>query len=322
VRTFGRPRVVVSSCLGFEACRYNGVGLPDALVKRLEPFVDFVPVCPEVEIGLGIPRPTLRVLETGGGLRLVQPATARDLTEEMVAFGRAFLQRVGPVDGFLLKSRSPSCGLHDVKVYAGAASPAPLRRASGFFAREVREAFPTKAAEDEGRGKNFAIREHFLTGLFASADLRGLVAKPSLDALVRFHSTYKLVLMAYSQKGMRLLGRIVAHTDGRPAAALVEEYALHFHEALQRAPRCTSHVNVLQHAFGYFKEELSPREKQHFLRTLDKYRDAKVPLSVPLALVRAWVERFETAYLADQVYFEPYPDALLEITDSGKGRDL
>jgi len=322
VRTFERPRVVVSQCLGFEACRYNGEMLSDALVKRLEPFVDFVPVCPEMEIGLGVPRPTLRILERSGEYRLVQPDTGRDLTEPMVTFSRAFLERLGPVDGFLLKSRSPSCALHDAKSYPGEGPSAPLGRTAGLFAREVRARLPLVAAQDEGRGKNFAIREHFLTQLFASAELRRVVALRSMGDLVRFHSVYKLVLMAYSQKEMRLLGRLVANAERRPAAAVLDDYAHHFRSALLKAARYTSHVNVLQHAFGYFKGELSAREKNHFLKTLDQYREAKVPLSVPVALVRAWVERFETVYLADQVYFEPYPEALVEITDSGKGRDL
>lgn len=321
MRTFERPKVVVSKCLGFEACRYNGENLPDPLVRRLESLVEFVPVCPEVEIGLGVPRPTLRVVLREGEPRLLQPETGRDLTGEMVDFSRRYLAAVGEVDGFLLKSRSPSCGLGDVKVYATSSPGAPCKKGSGVFGAQVREAFPLAAVEDEGRLKNFTIRDHFLTRLYAHADLRRFLRKPSAGALVRFQAAYKLLLLAYNQKEMRILGRLVANPERRPLTEIVEDYALHFRTALHRAPRHTSHLNVLQHAAGYFKDQLLPREKRHFETALERYRDGRAPLSVPVALVRSWVERFETGYLEGQVYFEPYPEALVEITDSGKGRD-
>jgi uncharacterized protein YbbK (DUF523 family) len=166
---FVKPQVFISKCLGFAKCRYNGLTIPDEFVTNLKPHVDFHPVCPEVEIGLGIPRDPIRIVSIKKKLHLVQPATGKDLTEEMTDFSTSFLNSLKTVDGFLLKNRSPSCGIKDVKVYPGTGKVASIARDSGFFGAAVLEKFPFSAIEDEGRLKNYRIREHFLTKLFTLA---------------------------------------------------------------------------------------------------------------------------------------------------------
>lgn len=319
---FPKPRIVVSKCLGFAACRWNGVTIPDEFVSRLQPHVEFVPVCAEVEIGLGVPRDPVRVVSVDGELRLVQPATGKDFTDAMRRFAQGYVDAVGAVDGFILKSRSPSCGIKDVKVYPSAGTTAPTGKGAGFFAAAVLERFGDLPVEDEGRLTNFTIREHFLTRIFALARLRQVVQAGAMRDLVAFQARHKLLLMAYNQTELRALGRIVANPQKRPFADAAAEYQAHFRKALLRAPRTGAIINVLMHALGYFSESLSAREKAFFLDSLERYRARKIPLSAVTAILRSWIVRFENAYLADQVFFDPYPEALAEVTDSGKGREL
>jgi uncharacterized protein YbgA (DUF1722 family)/uncharacterized protein YbbK (DUF523 family) len=321
VRTFAKPRVVASRCLEFAACRWDGQMISDDLVRRLKGFVDFVPVCPEMEIGLGCPREPIRIVLAGGEHRLVQPATGRDVSQAMRGFAEALLGALGPADGFLLKSRSPSCGIKDVKVYGGPDDDAPRELGRGFFGGAVIERFPDAAVEDEGRLRNFTIREHFLTRLFTLADFRSVAAAGAMKDLVRFHAVNKGLLMAYHQAQMRVMGRLVANHEGRSAAEVFADYGRHLARALAHPPRFTSIINVLMHALGYVSEGLSSGEKAFFLDALEKYRAGKVPLSAATTLVRAWAVRFDVPALLEQTYLEPYPESLLEITDSGKGRD-
>jgi uncharacterized protein YbbK (DUF523 family) len=172
MQTFVKPVVVISKCLEFAPCRYDGSMVSDEFVRGLKARVDFLPVCPEMEIGLGCPRDAIRVVSVGGELRLMQPTTGRDVTPEMRAFAAAFLGGLGTVDGFLLKSRSPSCGARDVKVFATADADEPCGSGIGFFAAAVLERFPDAAVEDESRLQNPSLCEHFLTRIFTMAEFR------------------------------------------------------------------------------------------------------------------------------------------------------
>ena len=317
-----RPAVVVSKCLGFTACRYNGLMISSDVVKALMPFVDFVPVCPEVEIGLGVPRDPIRVATGANGLRLLQPSTGADVTGAMVRFAASFLGSLPVVDGFILKNRSPSCGIKDVKIYRGVEKEAAVGKGAGFFGAAVLAKFPAHPVEDEGRLMNFRIREHFLTSLYALARFRATRGRLAVRDLVDYQARNKLLLMSCNQKEMRLLGKIVANTGKQAMPAVFDEYEAHLRAALAKPPKYVSNINVLMHAMGYFKDGLTPPEKAHFISALEKYRAGKIPLSAVIAVVNSWLARFGSDYLKQQTYFEPYPEALVEITDSGKGRDL
>ncbi|MEO0068700.1 MAG: DUF523 and DUF1722 domain-containing protein [candidate division WOR-3 bacterium] len=316
-----RPVVLFSRCLGFEACRYNGEIIRDEFVERLKGFVEPITVCPEMAIGLGVPREPIRIIYLADQPRLIQPATNRDVTDLMQDFARSFLEGLKEIDGFVLKSRSPSCGTRDVKSYNedGNLRPAVMRR--GFFGNAVMTKFPLKPVEDEGRLKNFLIREGFLSRLFALARFRALRANPTMSALVEFHSRHKLLLLAYNQALMRELGRIVANPQKRPLKELLNEYEPLLSQALSRPPKYSSAINVLLHSLGYFSKNLSASEKAFFLDTIESYRRGKLPLSVPVSLIRSYIVRFDEPYLAKQYFFNPYPSELLDIADSGKGRD-
>lgn len=306
-----KPVVVLSRCLEFAPCRYNGVMISNRFVKQLEPHVTFVPICPEIEIGLGVPRDPVRIVSEKGELHLLQPATGKDLSQKMRRFSNRFLTSLNEVDGFILKSRSPSCGIRDVKRFPKVDAGIPVGKGAGFFAAEVLERFPGLAVEDEGRLDHPEIRDHFLTKLYTLARFREAKKTDRLEALVRFHATHKLLLMAYSQKTLRLLGRIAGNSGKRPAADLFKEYEPHLQQALSRPPRSASNINVLMHAFGYFSEKLSKKEKAFFLRTLERYRKGRLPRSAVLNILKAWVAQFQNPDLESQIFFEPYPEALI-----------
>jgi uncharacterized protein YbgA (DUF1722 family)/uncharacterized protein YbbK (DUF523 family) len=319
---YPRPLLVVSKCLGFDHCRYNGATIEDRFVEKLGDFVDFQPVCPEVEIGLGIPRDPIRIVVDNGKRYLFQPATEQEFSRQMVDFTDRYLSGLRGIDGFLLKNRSPSCGPGDVKSYRGFHKTASTFMGSGFFGGEVVARFRGKPIVDEGRLKNFTIRENFLMRVFTIARYRKLRTEPSIRGLVDFHTRNKFMLMAFSQTRMRELGRIVAnHRDfGKSPEAVIERYGEGLEALLDRFPRFTSIINVLMHMFGGFKEALKPEEKRFFLNSIEEYRDERIPLSVLLHMLEAWAVGHDNRYLLEQTFLRPYPRELVEITDSGKGR--
>nr|WP_218059017.1 DUF523 and DUF1722 domain-containing protein [Orenia metallireducens] len=319
---FVKPIVVVSKCLEFDKCRYNGVMISDEFVKKLKDYVEFIPVCPEVEVGLGVPRETIRLVKEDDEIRLVQPATKRDITDKMKQFSAEFLDSLEQVDGFILKDRSPSCGTKDSKVYSSIdKSSMVIEKSNGLFAQKVEEIFPYAVVENEGRLKNFRIREDFLTKLFLLARFRKVKESKSMSNLVQFQAENKLLFFAYKEVEMREIGKIVANHQNSPWDEVIKEYEEHLHKLLKGMTTYKANINALMHAFGYFSKELSSEEKRFFLDTLDKYRDNKVPLSVPNNILEAWIIKYDKKYLKEQSFFHPYPEELIEIKDSGKGRD-
>ena len=181
------------------------------------------------------------------------------------------------------------------------------------------ERFGGLAVEDEGRLRNFRIREHFLTKLFSLARLRAALGRGEPSELIRFHTKHKLLLMAYDQDRMRELGRLVAQQAEAGFDDTARAYRELFQEALSEVPRYTAVINVLQHASGYFKDRLIREEKQFFLDCLDAYRGGRAPVSSVTSILEAWIVRFGESYLSGQVFFEPYPVDLMSVSDSGKG---
>ncbi len=319
--SFATPTVVISKCLGFAECRYNGDIIQDRFVQQLTPFVRVISVCPEMEIGLGVPRETIRLVKEGEDIRLVQPSTGRDLTEPMKQFSLSFLSSLGDIDGFILKSRSPTCGTKDVKVYAGVEKTPVIGKGVGLFAQAVSGTFSHAAIEEEGRLTNFAIREHFLTKLFTLALFRDIKKERSMQKLVEFHAQHKYLFMAYNQTRLKQLGNIVANRERLPIEQVLAEYEAALYSLFAKRARRNSHINVCQHMMGYFKNELSPQEKTYFLELLEKYREQKLPLSSITSVLKSWVIRYGNEYLLQQRYFEPYPPALVDMSDSAKGKE-
>lgn len=314
-----RPVVVTSQCLELSACRYNGETIRAPFITALAAHADLRPICPEVAIGLGVPRDPIRLVRLRDGPHLIQPSTGVDVTMQMEEFATRFLGAMHEVDGFILKSRSPSCGVRDTKHYGALASSQPTGSGPGMFGAAVMKRFPHAAVEDEGRLTNFRLRHHFLTKLFARAAFRAVRDSGSVAQLVQFHTAYKLLLMAQHQVALRRLGRIVAEATRSPFAAVADAYETDLSTAFAAPARVSAMINALLHAAGYFKSQLTSREKQHFSTLLERYNTGRVTLAAPLGLLRSWAERFDETYLAAQVVFQPYPPALLGLRDSGRG---
>lgn len=302
---------MVSRCLGFEPVRYNGQIISDPFVQRLAEHCEPVVVCPEVEIGLGVPRPPIRLVRSAGSRpALVQPETGRDVTGPMAEFSARFLSALPAVDGFVLKSRSPSCGFRDAKVFADRAGPGPVDRGAGAFAAEVAARFPTAALEDEGGLGDAALRERFLTLLFALARLRAIEAAGERAALVEFHARYRYVLLAHEERRMREMERLAAGIADLPWHEGVARYRERFARALARPARVDGHVSALQHAFGPAGEGLASGERAFLRERIEEMREGEAPPTAALARLREWALRLGNLCLEARGYLEPYPRAL------------
>ncbi len=323
MRVFTRPIVVVSRCIEFEPVRWDGRMISSDFVKQLKDYVDFVPVCPEVGIGLSVPRETMRLVKKEGDIRLMQPATGLDLTRQMEEFSLQFLHALSDVEGFILKSKSPSSAMKDARIYPSEKKVAAIGHGPGIFGKAVLGKFSSKAVEDEKRLLNERIREHFLTKLYTLADFRNVRKVDNRKTLVDFQSRNKLLLTAYSQTKLHIMGRLVAERKTKPLNETLLEYEKHLSEALKRPPKIGSNFNVLTKAAGYFTSKLTPKEKAFFTELGDKYRSGLVPLSTPLGILKSWIIRFNEDYLEKQTFFNPYPEKLrvLESEDSQEEKD-
>ncbi|MDD1764040.1 MAG: DUF523 and DUF1722 domain-containing protein [Methanobacteriaceae archaeon] len=311
---FFRPRLVVSKCLGFASCRYDGSMIKSSIVNRLKNYADFYPICPEVEVGLPIPRDPIRLVENGKDIDLLQPSTGLNITKKMSEFADDFLGSLPMVDGFILKNKSPSCGIKAVRVYPHGGNSRPRTDGVGAFAREVFHRFYQLPVEDEGRLRNFLIRESFLTRIFTLAEYRNLLKSRDFNDLRDFHTNYKLLLMAHNQVLSREMGRIIAYGKDKSLNELKMEYGSYLLKSISEPASAPSNVNVLQHALGYFSKKLSHDEKKFFLDSVQQYREGKIPLLLCQNLIKSWIIRFDVDYLRQQTFFDPYPQELMEIT--------
>ena len=309
-RAFAKPVVVVSKCLEFEACRYNGERISSSFIERLEPHVRFRPVCPEVEIGLGTPRDPIRIHLQGERKVLYQPSTRKHLTQDMNAFSEQFLGSLEEVDGFILKAKSPSCAIDDAKLFPTATSANHTALGAGLFAGAALERFGARAFVDETGLNEPNVRAGFLTKIFALAAFREIKESGRTARLVRYHAENKLLFMAYDQETMREMGRIAANHENREWSEVASSYEDALLRLLTRSPSRASHVNALTHAMGHLSEKISGEEKKRLLDALEEYREGRIPLGGPLETLREWTTRFGSEYLEKQTIFEPYPREL------------
>lgn len=306
-------RVGVSSCLLGRKVRFDGGHKRDAfLVDTFGPYVEWVPVCPEVEVGMGTPREPIRLLRQGEALRLVGVKSSIDHTDDMRAWAARRVEGLAKadLDGFILKKDSPSCGMERVKVYD--AHGAPSRTGRGLFAEALMERLPLLPVEEEGRLSDPRLRDNFVERVFAYRRLRELfAARWTIGALVQFHAAHKLALLAHAPAAYRSLGRIVARAAGRPRAELRREYEEGFMTALALIATPRRHVNVLQHMLGYFRGLLDDESRQELVIAIEDYRRGLVPLVVPITLLRHHIRVHGIEYLAGQVYLAPHPKELM-----------
>jgi uncharacterized protein YbgA (DUF1722 family)/uncharacterized protein YbbK (DUF523 family) len=306
-------RVGISTCLLGEAVRYDGGHKRDRyLTDVLGRYFEWVPVCPEVEVGLGTPRPAIRLVRGEGGARLVEPKEGTDLTRAMETFARKRVRALAALDlcGYVLKSGSPSCGLERVKVWSADGMPAKV--GTGVFAAELVRRFPTLPVEEEGRLHDARLRENWIERVFAYRRLRTLFAsRPARGKLVAFHTAHKLQLLAHSAAHYRALGRLVAEAKGIPDAELRDRYETGFMTALAKPATPKRHANVLQHALGHLRGKVDSAVSREIRALVDDYVRGLVPLVVPATMLRHYVKRAGIAYLAGQIYLDPHPKELM-----------
>jgi uncharacterized protein YbgA (DUF1722 family)/uncharacterized protein YbbK (DUF523 family) len=309
-----RPlRIGISACLLGDAVRFDGGHKRDRfLVETLGPFVEWVRVCPEVEMGLGTPRETLRLTSIGGAVHMVTTRTQVDYTDAMNRWARQRLDALVGEDlsGYVLKKDSPSCGMERVKVYSD--KRLPQRSGRGLFAAALMSRLPNLPVEEEGRLSDHRLRENFIERVFAHRRMKDLFAgKWSHGDLVRFHTAHKMALLAHSTTAYQELGRLVATGGGSAKRELRAQYERLFMAAMARIATPARHTNVLMHMAGHLKKLIDADSKRELLGAIDEYRRELVPLVVPLTLIRHYVRRHAVPYLQGQTYLEAHPRELM-----------
>ncbi len=307
-------RLGVSACLMGQSVRYDGGHQRDRfLVDDLGQWVEFVTVCPEVEVGLGTPRPTLRLFSSDGeDVRLVMPAQERDLTDDMNRYASERVRRLetAQLDGFVLKKGSPSCGMSRIKIYAEKGSRG--NDGVGLFAAELMRRMPGLPVEEDGRLNDQALRENFIERVFCHHRWRLFRAsRPRGADLVEFHTAHKLLVRAHNEAAYLRLGQLTSTAGSRPSEELLDAYQEQLFAAMATRATRKRHTNVLQHAMGYLKTFLDAGEKRELLSAIEDYRTGLLPLIVPVTLVRFQVRAHDVEYLLGQLYFDPHPKELM-----------
>jgi len=299
----------ISTCLLGENVRFDGGHKLDRfLTDTLGQYVEYVPVCPEVECGLPVPRESMHLEGDPDAPRLVTSRTKQDMTEKMVNWARrrvVELEKEGLM-GFIFKSDSPSSGMERVRVYNEKGMPA--KKGVGMFANAFMEHFPLLPVEEEGRLHDPKLRDNFIERIFALARWRDVLARGMTRGnLVDFHTRHKLLILSHNPKHYQMMGQLVARAKTIPLRQLYDQYQSVLMEALQLKTTPKKNANVLQHMMGYFKEQLSPDEKQELLEIIELYRKEYLPLIVPITLIKHYVRKYDESYLREQNYLNPHP---------------
>ena len=306
-------RVGISACLLGQEVRFDGGHKRDRYITdTLGKFFEWVPVCPEVEMGLGTPRETLRLVGDPEAPRLVFAKKGEDQTELMRAWATSRLDRLAKANlsGYILKSDSPSCGMERVRVYRS--SGIPSKDGVGIFARALMDRFPLLPVDEEGRLHDLPLRENFVERVFCYRRWRDLVAGGiTRGKLVAFHTAHKLLLLAHSPKHYTELGRLVANAKALSPKELEGRYGELFMAGLTVKATAKKHANVMQHILGYLKRDLDARDKAELLTVINDYYRGFVPLVVPLTLLKHHLTRVNVPYLQDQIYLNPHPKELM-----------
>ncbi|MCG6894252.1 MAG: DUF523 and DUF1722 domain-containing protein [Desulfobacteraceae bacterium] len=304
-----KVRIGISTCLLGEPVRWNGGHSRDRFITdTLGQYFEWVPVCPEVECGLPVPRETLRQVGDPENPRLVTTKTGVDHTERMLEWAAKRVRQLEKegLCGFIFKSKSPSSGMERVKVYN--AKGHPENKGVGMFARAFMNHFPLVPVEEEGRLHDPRLRENFIEAVFVLRRWRETVrAGNTMGNLVDFHTRHKLLLLAHNPAMYKEMGKMVAGGKKLPPDELYADYEKKLIAALRLKATARKNVNVLQHLLGYFKKELSADEKKELLDIIDQYRQGNVPLIVPITLVNHYVRKYDQPYLRQQVYLQPHP---------------
>ncbi|OFZ45763.1 MAG: hypothetical protein A2381_15045 [Bdellovibrionales bacterium RIFOXYB1_FULL_37_110] len=305
-------RLGISACLLGAKVRYDGAHKLDKWIKNtLGQFATFIPICPELECKMSIPRPPMHLEGTRDNPHLIQTLAKLDLTKQMNSWIKPKIKELKykNLDGYILKTRSPSCGLRDIKIFSPTGKLVS-KTGTGLFAKAFLKAFPLLPVEDEDRLQDPKCRENFIERIFVMKRWRELLThKKSLKALINFHTKHQLLMMSHSLPHYQKMGKLLA--SHRPdGLALYQSYQKNMLEALRLPTTTKKHFHVLQHAIGYFKSDLSSAEKKELLNILKQYKTDKLPLLVPITLINHYAKKLHKDYLLEQYYLNPHPKEL------------
>lgn len=299
----------MSSCLGIAPVRYNGSIIFDQNVEKLKRHVELIGVCPEVGMGLGVPRNPIALNMSPEGIRIVDTVTGRDYTDQMNSFSAGFIGALPEVDGFLLKSSSPSCGVKDAKLYGR--DRRVLGKCDGLFTAILRRHFACLPIESERRLLNPDVKRNFYTKIFTIAYIRESLQKSSdPDDLVELHRNLKYVLMLYSPNALRELGRLVANRSRADLEELKREYKARALRALSRNPTISSYANVFLHIYGHLKGRIPASERGYVIKLVESLKTGRSDVKSVMLYFKGFVFRFGEEYLAEQRFLQPYPEDL------------
>ena len=312
-KNLAKPRLGISSCLLGQKVRFDGAHKQDLfLCETFGRYVDWVAVCPEVEVGMGVPRETVRLVGPVDEPRLIAERSGKDWTEAMQRFAAVRMRQLAELNlsGYVFKKNSPTCGVERVRVYN--LKNMPQRNGRGLFAAALMSRFPLLPVEEEGRLNDPSLRENFVERVFAYHRWQeALAGAKSAGALVEFHTHHKFLLLAHSERHYRELGRLVANVKKSSLRAAYEEYGRTFMSALAVRATVKKHANVLDHLMGYFSEQLSAAERRELVDLIGDYRSQLLPLIVPITLIRHYVKKYHVAYLDTQIYLTASPKELM-----------
>lgn len=305
-------KIGVSSCLLGTMCRYDGAHSKDEFIANiLKNYFEFVPYCPEKMV-FTTPREAIRLVEKDSKIEVVTSNTNKVVTKELEDISKELVEEIQKEQlcGFILKSKSPTCGMERVKVYQEKNAPSE-KKGIGVFAKKLQETIPLLPIEEEGRLNDAWLRENFLMQIFAYKSLfEFLSSKPSFKDLVEFHTNYKYLIYSKSSQSYKLLGSIVANHDKEDLEKVISEYKLKFLEAISQKGNIKKTYNVLLHIFGYFKKFITKEEKIEILETIEEFKQEIIPLIAVIKILNIYTKRFDIKYLKTQVFLNPYPKEL------------
>ena len=308
---FIKPKIIISKCLEFDACRYDGQLINNKNIKKLKNYINFIPICPEVEIGMGIPRESVKIIKKGNKDILYQEKTGKDFSLKMNSFSKGYINKIENVDGFIFKSKSPSCGVNSTKIYSN--KNHIINKGSGLFSKKIISKFPNHPIEEEQRLNNIFIREYFYTRIFTIADFNKV---KNFDTLYKYHGKHKYLFMSYNQTILKKMGNVAANKNNLTIEEVKKEYYKLLLVLFLKKSRYPSNINTHMHVMGYFKKDLTQKEKKHFLDMLEFYRNKKIPISSINNILYSWIIRFENNYLMNQSFFNPFPNELINKEES------
>jgi uncharacterized protein YbbK (DUF523 family)/uncharacterized protein YbgA (DUF1722 family) len=313
---YSRPIIGISKCLEFEMCRYDGSRINNNFVRNMKKFVDFVPVCPEVGIGLGTPRKPIRLVKIDGKKNLYQPSSEKNLTEDMHDFTQKFVTSVDNLDGFIFKRDSPTCGITDVRLYHKLGQSG-YQKTSGMFSEGVSAEFPNMVKEDEKRLGNISIREHFLTRIFVLANLRESLKEQSIEKLFEFYSKNMLLFLCHDEKLTADLGLIFRTEDD--FEIISKKFEKIAYEILSSPVKKIPMVDTFDYMFDHVKSKLSESEQSHYHSLIDEFENELTSHSEISTLLYSWALRYDLKIILDQSLFNPFPkNLLLDLVESKK----